>query len=89
MALYEQIHQLVENTDVLRNHLIPKNTDVAQMQKERFFTEEDFNETRGPQLPDPKAVSTLQQSLSKTKNKVEAHLATLEEVQAEKQASKA
>jgi hypothetical protein len=68
---------------VLRQELIPEGSDVAQMQKERFFTLEGFNKTSAQQQAEPKALATLQQSLTNAQKKLEDHIRSLEELQAE------
>ena len=81
LALCDSIHKLAEEMPALRDLLIPEDSDVDQMQKDRFFTQESFNKTSAQQQADSKALGTLQQQLTKTEKKLEAHIKRLEELQ--------
>ena len=82
LALCSSLHKFIEEMPVLRDLLIPEDSDVDQMQKDRFFTIEGFNKTSAQQQADSKALGTLQQQLTKTQEKLEAHIKRLEELQA-------
>ena len=82
LALCSSLHKFIEEMPVLRDLLIPEGSNVAKMQKDRFFTLESFNKTSAQQQADSKALGTLQQQLTKTQEKLEAHIKRLEELQA-------